>query len=158
MFDCWYKNRWLPTWNHSWLKHSDAEGLFLWRWNKATLSTAAHKNFNYMKVSRAYSGSGCRTQCRKSCASTLLLVISGVSQYSMPSATFISVARSFSPKKGQWHVKLPRKKSNIKENFHSTTIFRLYSHTKLQHTEKIVRKTNTNICSLNFFNALTISK
>lgn len=53
-----------------------------------------------------YSGSGCRTRRRKSWASGLRHVTSGVSQLRVPSPTFSSVARSDSPAKGQRHVRL----------------------------------------------------
>lgn len=54
----------------------------------------------------SYSESGCRTLWRNSWAARLKRVISGMSQYGTPSATFSSVARSFSPKKGQCPVRL----------------------------------------------------
>lgn len=54
----------------------------------------------------SYSESGCKTLWRKSWARLLKPVISGMSQYTSPSATFSSVARSFSPKKGQCPVRL----------------------------------------------------
>lgn len=56
----------------------------------------------------SYSGSGSKMQCRKCCALSLLLVISGISQYRTPSATFIRVVRSFSPKNGQCPVRLSK--------------------------------------------------
>ena len=53
-----------------------------------------------------YSGSGWRTRRRKSWASGLRPVRSGVSQFRVPSPTLSSVARSDSPAKGQRHVRL----------------------------------------------------